>query len=71
MPDCTFAVYGGEGGKTGKPSDWWAKRCVPRNNHNGICNKKRNWMQTYMKTGQTGNNNETKHNDMTHVIMLY
>ena len=49
--ECSHVVYGGDGGKTGSPDDWWAKRCVPRTQFNGACNYDQNWMKTYMKTG--------------------
>ena len=48
MTECTFAVYGGPGGKTGSSSDWWAERCIPRKKFSGIC-KNENWMWTYVK----------------------
>ena len=48
LPQCTHAVYGGYGGMTGTPSDWWTKRCVPRKDFKGICPLS-NWMKTYVK----------------------
>ena len=49
--ECDIAVYGGDGGKTGTSTDWWAKRCVPRTKFNGVCNSNQNWMKTYTFRG--------------------
>ena len=47
--ECTHAVYGGNGGITGESIDWWAMRCSPRKDFNGVCNYDENGMKTYVK----------------------
>ena len=47
---CTFAAYGGAGGPSGTPTDWWANRCVLRKNK-GQCSSSE-WMDTYIKQGE-------------------